>query len=114
MSITTWIVVAAFAASMRSLATKDALGGPTSACMRTHASRCNQVYLDESISMNRLLSASGSAAPSTTAVAEMANREAQIAAASAASALNTETRTYLEHKHTMHLLPRRCDECVEV
>ena len=56
--------------------------------------------------MNRLLSASGSAAPSTTAVAEIANREAQIAAASAASALNTETRTYLEHTHTMHLLPR--------
>ncbi len=52
--------------------------------------------------MNRLLSTSGSAAPSTTAVAEMANREAQIAAASAASALNTETRTYLEHTRTMH------------
>ena len=64
--------------------------------------------------MNRLLSASGSAAPSTTAVAEMANREAQIAAASAASALNTVTRTYLEHTHTMHLLPRRRHACLEV
>ena len=50
MSITTWIVVAAFAASMRSLATKDALGGPPSARMRTHASHCIQVYPDESIS----------------------------------------------------------------
>ena len=38
MSITTWIVVAAFAASMRSLvATKDALHGPTRARMHTHA-----------------------------------------------------------------------------
>jgi len=64
--------------------------------------------------MNRLLSASGSAAPSTTAVAEIANREAQIAAASAASALNTETRKYLGHTHTMDLLPRRRDACLEV